>query len=213
MSDGQTATADALPAFGDLQREYVLFLAVLQIIEGDLRGAGNAVAPKVAHIIANHAAVTVSEGETGADGKKAKKAAKSAAQEDVRAEIERDAVDALAIAPLASALTERRWPATRVKKLREDAAALKNKLGERRSKKGAAKIATQNEREAVLAQRLSRRLPTARRAWPSRRSCGRVAARRERIATSGSLIPPPSATHPTPLGASCPLGQSSSDQP
>lgn len=153
MSDGQTATAEALAAFGELQREYVLFLAVLQIIEEELRAAGNAAAPKVAHIIANHAAVTVSEGEAGPDGKKTRKAAKSAAQENVRAEIERDAADALAIAPLASALTERRWSATRVKKLREDAIALKNKLGERQSKKGAAKTATQNERQAVLAQR------------------------------------------------------------
>lgn len=151
QSSGKVATVAVGIAFGTLQREYVLLLAALRAIEGRLlqANASDPNAEKLADIIANRAAVTVSEGtEEGA----AKKASKSRAQENLRAEIERDAADVIAFTAIASALTQRGWTANRLSALEQAAKALAGKLGDRAASKGAAKDATLREQEAVARQ-------------------------------------------------------------
>lgn len=105
-------------------------------------------AQTLADIIANRAAVTVAEGKEDAP----RKASKSRAQENLRAEIERDATDTIAFSAIATNLDQRGWTAARLAKLRDDSRALSGKLGDRAASKGAAKDATAREQAAVERQ-------------------------------------------------------------
>ncbi len=154
QSDGKVATAAALRAFAELQREYVALLAVLRAIRGQLlrADADDENAQKLAEIIANRAAVTVTEGAADAEGKKKKVSRASRALEDVRAEIERDSGDVAKFSAVQKRLAERKWTAQRVTKLGAAAKALAGQLGTRTAKGGASKEATLREREAVARQ-------------------------------------------------------------
>ncbi|MBM4783850.1 MAG: hypothetical protein GQE15_39780 [Archangiaceae bacterium] len=169
LSTGKTATASVGVAFSTLQREYLLLLAVLRAIRGQLLRADprDENAARLADIIANRAQLTVIEAKEEGG---ARKATKSRSQEATRAEIERDAVDLIDFSAMASTLAARGWNATRLNKLRNDAKALSGKLGDRAVSKGAAKEATKSEREAVTRQSA---------AWDSAYSLLRTLARKD----------------------------------
>lgn len=151
QSNGKLATVAVLQSFADVQREYVLLLAVLRAMRGRLLEANpnDADAQRLDDIIANRAAVTVLEGK---DEGAPKKAARSKAQENVRAEIERDLVDLIGFQAVSAALTARGWTTARLNKLLADARSFSGKLGDRAATKGASKDATRAEQEAVSRQ-------------------------------------------------------------
>lgn len=150
-SSGKIATVEVLQRFLDVQREYVLLLAVLRAIRGRLEEA-NPADPDITRlddIIANHAALTVLEAKQEGAGKKT---AASKAQENVRAEIERDLVDLIGFGAIAGALEERKWTPARLNALLDKTRGFAGKLGNRAATKGAAKDATKAERAAVTRQ-------------------------------------------------------------
>lgn len=151
QSNGKLATVAVLQSFADVQREYLLLLAVLRAILGRLLEADpkDPNAQRLEDIIANRAAITVLEGkEDGAP----KKASRSKAQENVRAEIERDLVDLLGFQEVAAALAGRGWDAARLNKLLADARSFSGRLGDRAATKGASKEATKSEQGAASRQ-------------------------------------------------------------
>lgn len=104
-------------------------------------------------IIANTAPVTVDIQEQP-DGKKLRSTSKALAQEAIRAEIQRDAEALLGLTGnVQQALAARKVDANRLQTLRDNAKALSGKLGDRAAKKGAAKEATERERQAAAVQR------------------------------------------------------------
>lgn len=151
QSNGKVATVNVGVAFSALQRDYVLLLAACRAILGHLLAANpkDPNAETLAGIIENRAAVTIVEGKEDGDPKKA---AKSKAQENVRAEIERDAVDLIKFTAIAPLLAARGWTAARLNSFRDEARRLSGKLGDRTASKGAAQEATANERAAVTRQ-------------------------------------------------------------
>lgn len=155
FTDGKVATLGVQTAFAVLQREYQGLLGVLRAIQGGLErnGAPKELITRLEEVIANRAAVIVTEDVPLDASKPAKKSAKrSESHESVRAEIERDATAILAFSEILNALKDRQWPVTRVTKLQTDARALSGKLGERAARKGAAKDASLKERQAVALQ-------------------------------------------------------------
>jgi hypothetical protein len=171
QSNGKLATLSVLQSFADVQRDYVLLLAVLRAIRGRLLEADpkDADARRLEDIIANRAAVTVLEGK---DDGAPKKASRSKAQENVRAEIERDLVDLLGFQAVSSNLTARGWTASRLNKLLADARSFSGKLGDRAATKGASKEATKAEQLAV-----SRQSQAWAAAYPLLSTLGRMDAR------------------------------------
>jgi hypothetical protein len=155
-SDGKQATRAVLGEFADLQRDYVLLLGALRAILGSLKRANlnDPNVSRLADIIDNRASVTVSEvadlaeGATGAK----RRVSRSASQEAVRAEIERDLTAVKGFSAIAAALTARTWTAQRIQALLTKTSSLSGKLGDRVAKKGASKAATTSERQAVARQ-------------------------------------------------------------
>ncbi len=138
----------------DVQREYLAVMAVVRAVRHDLVDAG---APAVTlkaldQILLNETAVIISTAATQ-EGKPARKAARSASQEDVRAEISKDAAALVTHDAAHSELGDRGVSLARMKKLFEDAEELRGKLSTRVAKKGAAKGVTASEHDAVSAQR------------------------------------------------------------
>ena len=150
---GSGATAALLGEFAGVQREYSKVMAVAHAVRSDLaRAHASAEALKeMDRILKDEAALTV-QTVTLPDGKKSRSARRSRAQEAVRAEIARDAGALLALRAATAPLAARGVPAGRLQRLKTAAEALSGRLGERTSKKGAAKGATKAEKEAVAAQ-------------------------------------------------------------
>lgn len=153
-SDGKAATAEVIRAFNALQKDYSLVMAVVRAVRGDLARAkaDNAIMTRLDDIITNTAAVTVEIHEQP-DGKKSRTNSKALSQEAIRAEIQRDTEALLAFTGVQQSLSARKVDTTRLQSLRDNAKALSGKLGERTSKKGAAKDATAREQEAAATQR------------------------------------------------------------
>ncbi len=153
-TDGKAATAEVIRTFNSLQKEYSLAMAVVRAVRGDFAraNADDALLTRLDDIIANTASVTVDIHEQP-DGKKSRTTSKALSQEAIRAEIQRDAEALLGFAGVQQALAARKLDATRLQALRDDAKALSGKLGDRSAKKGAAKDATEREREAAATQR------------------------------------------------------------
>lgn len=101
-------------------------------------------------IIKNEAAVhfrSVGEGD-----KKKLEASASKSQEAVRAEIEKDATNLIALTAAHARLAKRGVDLAKLTKLKTDAAALTGKVISRADKKGGARAATKAEQKAVAAQ-------------------------------------------------------------
>jgi hypothetical protein len=153
------ATADALEAFADLQREYAAVMAVVQAVRTDLaeQNAASEVLSAVDKILVNEAAlvirtVEILEGDP-ATRKTQKKAVRSKGQEALRAEIHKDAAALLELKAAHGALEKRAVTVARLQELRSQAETLQGKLAVRASRKGAGKDATRGVHEAVQRQK------------------------------------------------------------
>lgn len=151
---GKAATLDVLTAFVDAQREYVAIMAIVRAARHDLEEAGASAdtLKAIDQILLNETAVIISTAATQ-EGKPVRKAAHSQSQEDVRAEISKDAAALVALDAAHAELAERKVSLDRMKKLFAAAEALRGKLSTRVAKKGAAKGVTTSEHAAVSAQR------------------------------------------------------------
>ena len=87
-----TATVTVLASFATLQKEYAAVMGVVKAVQHDLERAGAPadVVEALRHLRANKAELAVIV-ETGEDGKKKRTTRRSASQESLRAEIEKDA--------------------------------------------------------------------------------------------------------------------------
>jgi len=150
---GMGATGEVLAAFHGIQREYKGVMAIVRIVRDDLEDGGAApeVLEPIDRILTDETVVHIKivKGEGDA---KLKRALKSRSQEDVRQEIEKDALALHGNSDLAPGLAARKVDATRLEKLRDGAAALAGKLATRVAKKAERKLATQAESAAVRAQ-------------------------------------------------------------
>ncbi len=154
-STGKAATIDVLQHFEQLQGEYSIILGIARAVLGDLKAAGvsKTTTQRLEDIIRNEAQVTVTI-EDQADGTKKARRSRKVSQEALRAEIEKDATALAAFTEIASEMSRRRCDRARLEDLQRQARGLSGKLGDRVVKKGAAKGATSQENEMVLAQRL-----------------------------------------------------------
>ncbi|MBI5493631.1 MAG: hypothetical protein HY904_01310 [Deltaproteobacteria bacterium] len=149
--DGKGATTEALMAFLQLQKDYADVMSIVQAVHGDLKeaGASQSMLARVQAILEDETQTTLTN--QGNDGKRS--ARKVRAHDTIRAEIEKDGKALLAFTEIHERLLKRRVPLERMKKLASDAEDLDGKLGVRLIKKGAAKTATAEEREAVAKQK------------------------------------------------------------
>jgi hypothetical protein len=152
-SGGKVATVDVLSRFADLQREYSAVMAVVNAVCAELvrTGADPDLIVRVKDILRNEAPLTVKTVEI--EGEKKRKTTRSKAQEALRAEIAKDAGAILELSPIHPRLAERKVPVERLAALRDAAEELAGLLGSRTAAQGAAKTATQDERDAVARQR------------------------------------------------------------
>lgn len=148
-----TASDDALADFADLQKEYAAIMGVVQAVRLDLARAGTdkAILDEVDRILANETATVIQIVEK--DGTKKRRVNRAQGMEPIRAEIQKDATDLIALKQVHSALAGRKVDLKRLKKLEQDATGLTGKLANTAEKKGAAKDATQTVRDAVAVQK------------------------------------------------------------
>jgi hypothetical protein len=152
-SAGGAAVQTALESFAELQRDYSAVMAVVQAVRRDLEkhGAEAGVIAAIEKILIDETAVLIRV--EGAEGDKKRRAMHSRSQEAVRAEIYKDASALLELKAAHAALGKRKLTPARLKKLRDDAAALAEQLGDKATKKGAGKAATEAVREVVREQK------------------------------------------------------------
>ncbi len=156
-------SAESSRSFAALQREYKAVMRVLAAVRVDLEEAQapDAVLAKADAILADEAAVVVRLAK-GVDGDKAaRRVVKSRSQENIRAEIYRDAEALLGFPEVAAPLTNRKVDTARLTALRDAAVALSGRISDRVATKADIKAATLIEHEAVAAQ--SRRWPVVQR--------------------------------------------------
>jgi len=148
------ASVDVEGAFVALQREYSTIMARVVAVRADLAddGARGEVLKPIDAIIANETAVHIKT-KKGEGDRAIRKAMKSASQEAVRAEIEKDATALLANGDVAGPLLARGVDAGRLKRLEQDAQALSGKLAARTAKRGQRRAATAAEHASVTQQR------------------------------------------------------------
>ncbi len=158
-SVGKSATVDILSAFAALQREYSAVMAVVDAVktEMELEEGDAALVAALKQILINEAElsvkVTVEKTNDGSEGKKKRTLNHSAGQEAIRAEIAKDTAALLALDEADAALSERLVTKTRLTALRNSADGLAGLLAKRSTAKGAAKTATQSERDFCSLQR------------------------------------------------------------
>jgi hypothetical protein len=152
---GAGATVDVLKRFAELQREYSAVMNVLLAVKGDLLvdGADPKLVNKVEHILVNEAELSVKTARDEAGNKK-RTTRRSASQEAIRAEIEKDAGELAGFVDIHPALAARGVSEERVNNLRKAAADRTAMLADRVAKKGGAKTSTEDERAAVEKQAL-----------------------------------------------------------
>ncbi len=152
-SGGKVATIDVLSKFADTQREYSAVMAVFNAVcaELDRNGAAPELITRMKDILRNEAQVTVKTVEI--DGEKKRRTSRSVAQEALRAEIAKDAGAMLGLQEIHPQLAERKVSVGRLTALKTAAEELAGLLGTRTAAKGAAKAATQAERDAAARQR------------------------------------------------------------
>lgn len=152
QADGSAATASILSAYVELQKEYRAVMSIVHAVRLDLKraGADDSVLAAVEKILINEAELTVRTIDV--EGKKTRRAKRSASQEALRAEIAKDAAALLALKPAHAALNKRGIDGKRLTRLEDAAAQLAGKLAERTAKKGASKDATSAVAAAVLEQ-------------------------------------------------------------
>jgi hypothetical protein len=152
---GVGATAEYLSTFRDVQREYNAVMGVTAAVKTDLEheGAKKALITKVGKILVIEVQVSFNVVPPEEGGKKKVKSRRSQSQEAMRAEIEKDANELVALTEVHPALASRGVTVARLQALADAAKALSAQLGERTKKKGAAKGATTVEALAVTAQR------------------------------------------------------------
>jgi len=150
QAGGTAATKSVALAFMNLRGNYKTLFDALVAVEADLKedGASDEVIARLVKIIKNEIPVVQ---RTGEDGKKVM--VRSESQENWRAEIEKDATAVIEFNEIHPQLEERQVKLESIKKMKKDAAGLSGKLAERAVKKGAAKTATKEERDAVKAQK------------------------------------------------------------
>lgn len=144
------STADAYEAFAALQRQYKNLMAVLPAVIQDLKRQGNnlqAIA-QLEGILRNEAQAVV---VTADDGKK--KVKRSVSHEAVRAEIWKDMKGLGELTAVHDLLAQRRVTLERIKSLESSAAQLTGKLADKVARRGGSKGVTQQEQDAVRAQR------------------------------------------------------------
>lgn len=152
---GKAGTKTVLERFGALQNEYGRVMAVLEATRLDLARSGGPteLLSAVDQILRNETQVHIVSTPSADDTAAARKAKKALSQEAVRAEIQKDAAALVALEAAHAALAKRLVDKARLMKLAEEAAALSGHLAERAERKGAAKLASAAEREAVKAQK------------------------------------------------------------
>lgn len=150
------ATVAVLASFAALQKEYAAIMGVVKAVQHDLErvGAPPDVVEALRHVLVNEAELAVIV-ETGEDGKKKRTTRRSASQESLRAEIEKDASALLALSGAQAALAARKVESARLTALQAAARELSGKLSDRTAKKGATKTTTADEIKAVTEQRAS----------------------------------------------------------
>lgn len=148
---GNAATVEVLRDFARLESDYVAIMAVVQAVALDLESAGadSETLASIEKILADETHVTFRPAKDGAK----KRAVKSARQEAVRAEIQKDAAALLALTASHDALAKRKVTKARLEALRTVAEGLAGKLADRSAAKGAGKDATKAVREAVQDQK------------------------------------------------------------
>lgn len=151
MAATRGAAGAALVTFDQLREEYSSVMNVVTAVRSDLKreGADRNLLAQIDRIIANEAPVRI----VAVDAAKKKTARKVTSLEAVRAEIQKDASALLANKALLPALARRRVDGKRLKALVEGSQALSGMIGEKATKKGASKDATQAERQAVAEQK------------------------------------------------------------
>lgn len=152
--EGVGATKSALLMFENLRNDYVKVMNVAQAVRGDLvrGGARPELVASIDQIIKNEVPVRIVPTKT-VNGTASKKAVRSQSYEAIRAEIQKDAGAFRALKEAAAAFERRKVNDERLAALEKAAAALSGKLGEKVTKKGAAKAATAAEHAAVKEQR------------------------------------------------------------
>lgn len=147
---GIAATVTIWRSFDAVKSEYSQIMGAVKAVASDLRreDAPADVIVAVEQIVENEVPVRVITGPAGK-----RRVRRSESQEAVRAEIQKDAAALAGLEGAHAALARRKVDLTRLKKLETEAGALTGQLGERAARKGAAKAATQAEREAVRAQK------------------------------------------------------------
>ncbi len=138
-------------AFAELQRSYSSMMAIVHAVRADAALAGSVeLVAALERILANEAAIVV-QSPASPDGKR--KSGRAQSQEALRAEIEKDASALVALTDAHALLAERKLTVAELSRVRDAAKALSGRMGERTSKKGAAKAITAEERKAVSAQK------------------------------------------------------------
>lgn len=150
---GLGATGEVQAAFSALQRDYKAVMRVVRAVRQDLEdtGASAEVLEPIDRILADETAVHIKTVKGEGDSA-LKKALKSRSQEDIRIEIEKDALALLGNTALTDKLAARRVDGTRLTTLHDGAVALNGKLAHRVAKKAERKTATAAEHAAVRAQ-------------------------------------------------------------
>jgi hypothetical protein len=138
-------------AFAELQRSYSSMMALVHAVRADASLAGSVdLVAALERILANEATIVV-QSPAAPDGKR--KSGRAQSQEALRAEIEKDASALVALTDAHALLAERKLTVAELSRVRDAAKALAGRMGERTSKKGAAKAITAEERNAVSAQK------------------------------------------------------------
>lgn len=153
FSAARGATAEARVIFEKTRAEYGRVMAVVQAVRNDLarEGADQPTLKAIDQILENEAPVRIVAMEK--DGVTKRSARKSRSFEAIRAEILKDVQALLSLEPVLPALARRRVTDERLRHLARSAEELSGWFGEKSVKRGAAKAATQVEREAVKAQK------------------------------------------------------------
>jgi hypothetical protein len=152
----KAASARVLADFDALRGEYVSVMSVLSAVRGQLKRekASAATIVAVEQILENEVPVRIAATEADpSSATKPKKAKKSASQEAIRAEIEKDATSLIAFKELHPVLAKRTVSLSRLATMKKSASALAGKLGARTVGKAEAKLATAAEHQAVRDQK------------------------------------------------------------
>lgn len=146
-------TAEALVIFERTRAEYLRVMAVVQAVRYDLvrDGWDKHTIKAIDQILKNEVPVRIVAVEK--EGTTTRTARKARSFEAIRSEILKDANALLSLQAVLPALARRRVTEDRLRELAHSADGLSGQFGEKTVKRGAAKAATQVEREAVNAQK------------------------------------------------------------